>query len=112
MSAASILPWRREKPVLIFDGTAREAAAHFQRHINVVVSLSLAGIGLDRTRVRIYANGRLPGARHRLSIDAAAVELRLDSQNLSVRRDQQDEPNRRLVRHCRAAGAALAAPGR
>ena len=69
------------EPVLIFDGTAREAAAHFPRHINVVVSLSLAGIGLDRTRVRIYANGRLPGARHRLSIDAAAVELRLDSQN-------------------------------
>lgn len=69
------------EPVLIFKGTAREAATHFPRHINVVVSLSLAGIGLDRTEVAIYANGQLPGARHRLVIDAEAINLDLTSQN-------------------------------
>ena len=69
------------EPVLIFSGTAREAAACFPRHINVAISLSLAGVGLDRTRIDIYANGDLPGARHQLSIEAEAIRLQMTSQN-------------------------------
>jgi aspartate dehydrogenase len=68
-------------PVPVLDGTAREAAENFPRHFNVAVTLGLAGIGLDRTEVRIRADGTLPGARHTLSVTSDAVELEMMSQN-------------------------------
>ena len=69
------------EPVHVFTGSAREAAGHFPRHFNVAVSLSLAGIGLDRTKIQIHADGRLPGARHSIIVKADAVELEMTSQN-------------------------------
>lgn len=71
----------KTEPVLVFSGSAREAARHFPRHFNVAVSLSLAGIGLDRTQVQIHADGRLPGARHTIIVKGDAVELEMTSQN-------------------------------
>lgn len=68
-------------PVPVFEGSAREAAGHFPRHFNVAVTLALAGIGLDRTQVRIRADGTLPGARHTLSVEASSVSLEMTSQN-------------------------------
>jgi aspartate dehydrogenase len=68
-------------PVPVLEGSAREAAGHFPRHFNVAVTLALAGIGLDRTQVRIRADGTLPGARHTLSVEASSVSLEMTSQN-------------------------------
>ena len=68
-------------PVPVLDGTAREAAENFPRHFNVAVTLGLAGIGLDRTEVRIRADGTLLGARHTLTVKSDAVELEMVSQN-------------------------------
>lgn len=72
----------RTAPVEVFSGTAREAALHFPRHFNVAVSLSMAGIGLDRTQVRIRANGQLDGCEHIIKVKAKAVELEMKSNNL------------------------------
>ena len=44
-----------KKDTVIFDGTARQAAKAFPKNINVAASLSLAGIGFNRTKVRIIA---------------------------------------------------------
>lgn len=68
-------------PVPVLDGTAREAAENFPRHFNVAVTLGLAGIGLDKTQVRIRADGTLPGARHTLTVISDEVELEMVSQN-------------------------------
>ncbi len=40
---------------LIFEGSAREACKGFPANVNVSAALSLAGIGPDRTRIRIMA---------------------------------------------------------
>lgn len=69
------------EPVPVFSGSAREAAGHFPRHFNVAVSIALAGVGLDDTRVEIMADGSLPGARHSISIKADGIELEMVSQN-------------------------------
>jgi aspartate dehydrogenase len=69
-------------PVHIFSGTAREAALLFPRHFNVAVSLSLAGIGLDKTHVQIHANGTLLGCEHIIKVKANTVELEMKSNNL------------------------------
>jgi aspartate dehydrogenase len=68
-------------PVHVFSGSAREAAGHFPRHFNVAVALSLAGIGLDRTEIEIFANGTLPGARHTVRVKSDVVDLEMTSQN-------------------------------
>ncbi len=44
---------------LIFEGSAREACKGFPANVNVSAALSLAGIGPDRTRIRIFA---VPGS--------------------------------------------------
>jgi aspartate dehydrogenase len=41
---------------LLFDGMAREAAARFPENLNICAALALAGIGLDRTRVTVFAD--------------------------------------------------------
>ncbi len=44
------------EPMLVFSGTAREAARGFPANVNVAAALSLAGIGPDRTTVEVWAD--------------------------------------------------------
>ncbi len=41
---------------LIFEGRAHEAIAAFPANVNVAVSLSLAGIGLEKTQVKVFVD--------------------------------------------------------
>lgn len=45
---------RFKKKTLLFDGNAYEAMQAFPANINVASTLSLAGVGPERTRVKIY----------------------------------------------------------
>ena len=70
-----------ETAVRVFAGTAREAAAAFPRHFNVAVSLSLAGIGLDRTQIEVWCDPDIPGAIHRVEVDSDVVRLEMTAFN-------------------------------
>ncbi|OGQ78872.1 MAG: hypothetical protein A3F90_09230 [Deltaproteobacteria bacterium RIFCSPLOWO2_12_FULL_60_19] len=54
----SLIGLKEEREV--FSGTAREACRGFPANVNVTAAVSLAGIGPDRTRVRILA---VPGLK-------------------------------------------------
>jgi aspartate dehydrogenase len=69
------------KPVKVFEGTAGEAAASFPRHFNVAVSLSLAGIGFDRTSVEVWVDPEVPGAIHHIEVDGEEIGLSMTSRN-------------------------------
>jgi aspartate dehydrogenase len=47
---------RLREPVLLYDGPARGGAAAYPQNVNISAAVSLAGLGLDRTRLRIWAD--------------------------------------------------------
>lgn len=69
------------KPVKVFEGSAGEAAAAFPRHFNVAITLSLGGIGFDRTQVEVWCDPTVPGAVHHVEVDAEDIGLSMTSRN-------------------------------
>jgi len=69
------------KDKLLFSGRAREAVKYFPQNINVAAALSLAGIGQEKTRVRIIATPGLKKNVHEISIisDAGSVFTRTEN---------------------------------
>jgi aspartate dehydrogenase len=60
-----------------FAGSARQAARMFPRHLNVCAGLALAGLGLDATRVELFADPALLQADFEVVAEATAGSLRL-----------------------------------
>lgn len=58
---------RVAEPLCVFEGPARESARRFPENTNVSAALSLAGIGLDRTRVRVFVDPNISQNVHELS---------------------------------------------
>jgi aspartate dehydrogenase len=63
-------------PQQVFDGSARDAARLYPRQLNFVVTVGLAGLGLDKTRVRVLLDPKAAHTYYRLEAIAKAYELR------------------------------------
>jgi aspartate dehydrogenase len=68
-------------PVKVFEGSAGAAAAAFPRHFNVAITLSLGGIGFDKTQVEVWSNPTVAGAVHQVEVDADDINLTMISRN-------------------------------
>jgi aspartate dehydrogenase len=68
----------REYPVCLFDGSARVAARLFPQNVNVAATLAYAGIGLDRTTARIYADPTIARNVHQISIRGKCGEINIE----------------------------------
>ena len=66
------------EPLLIFSGNAREAALAFPANANVAATLSLAGIGADRTQVEMWADPALASLSQRVEVVGEACRFTLD----------------------------------
>ncbi len=67
---------------VIFEGPASEAVSAFPANVNVAATLSLAGIGFDRTRVRIVANPALTRNIHEITVEGAFGEFTTRIENI------------------------------
>jgi aspartate dehydrogenase len=67
---------------LIFEGPATQACRAFPANVNVLAALSLAGIGPERTRTKIYAVPGLARNTHRIRIEGEFGILRIEVENV------------------------------
>lgn len=67
---------------VIFEGPATEACKAFPANVNVLAALSLAGIGPDKTRIRIWAVPGLDRNQHRIAIVGEFGSLKIEVENV------------------------------
>ncbi len=68
-------------PVTLFEGTAREGVPLFPANVNIAAVLSLAGVGFDRTRLKVVADPALRFNTHFITIKGrtGVIDLRFES---------------------------------
>ena len=67
---------------LIFEGPAALAVRAFPANVNVVAALSLAGLGPERTRIKLFAVPGLERNQHRITIAGEFGRLSVEIENV------------------------------
>lgn len=80
--ATGIDPAEITSPRVVFEGSAREACREFPQNVNVSAALSLAGIGVDRTEVRIIADPGLTRNFHTIEVWGDFGRIRTETENV------------------------------
>ncbi|MFY9314098.1 MAG: aspartate dehydrogenase [Burkholderiales bacterium] len=68
-------------PRVLFEGSAREGVPHFPANVNIAAVLSMAGIGFDRTRLKVVADPALKFNTHFIVIrgKTGRVDIKFES---------------------------------
>ena len=73
---------RITEETLLFEGPATEACRAFPANVNVLAALSLAGIGPEKTRIKLYAVPGLTMNRHRITVVGEFGRLAIEVENV------------------------------
>jgi len=71
-----------DKPRIVYEGYAREAVRYFPANVNVSATLSLAGIGADKTKVKIIADPNIKSNRHEIKAKGMFGEFIISVDNI------------------------------
>ena len=66
----------------LFEGPAREGVPHFPQNVNIAAVLSLAGIGFDRTRMRVVADPALRLNTHTIEVSGKSGRFSVVLENV------------------------------
>ena len=70
-----------KKRTVVFEGSAREACRLYPKNVNVSATLSLAGIGFERTRVRIISDPKAKRNIHNITVKAESGSMSFRFEN-------------------------------
>lgn len=71
-----------EKETVVFEGTATEAIKGFPKNVNVCAALSLAGIGPEKTEVRIITSPEYKANIHEIQLEGDFGKLFTRTENI------------------------------
>jgi len=95
---------------ILFEGPAREGVPHFPQNVNIAAVLSLAGIGMERTRLRVVADPALKLNTHTVRVAGPTGRFTVVLENVPT----PDNPKTSWLACCSAVDAlrSLAATAR
>ncbi len=70
------------KRTIIFDGRAREAVKAFPKNVNVAATISIAGIGFERTMVTVIADPEAERTEHHIEVRGEAGTIKTMVRNI------------------------------
>ena len=91
-----------ETPTVLFKGPARDCVQDFPQNINIAAALSLAGIGFDKTQIRILADPTVARNTHEIECESRAGKFKMILENIP----DPDNPKTTLMA-CYSVFAAL-----
>lgn len=70
-----------EEPTTIYEGNAREAIKLFPANVNVAAALSLAGIGVEKTKVKIVVDPKAKTNMHKIEVEGDFGKITAQTEN-------------------------------
>ena len=95
---------RLAAPRVLFEGPAREGVPHFPANVNIAAVLSMAGIGFDKTRLKVVADPALKHNTHYIDVRGRTGSFSVKLENVPA----PDNPKTAWLA-CYSALAALKA---
>jgi aspartate dehydrogenase len=90
----------------LFDGSARDGVPHFPANVNIAAVLAMAGVGFDRTRLKVVADPALKFNTHYITIRGRTGTISVKFESVP----SPDNPKTALLA-CYSALAAVKAFG-
>jgi aspartate dehydrogenase len=92
---------------VLFEGSAREGVPHFPANVNIAAVLSMAGIGFDRTKLKVVADPALKFNTHFIVISGKTGRIDIKFESVAM----PDNPKTSMLA-CFSALAAIRELGR
>jgi aspartate dehydrogenase len=68
-------------PKVVYDGWAKDAVRYFPRNVNVAATIALAGVGFERTRVKLVVDPKATTNTHRIIVKGRFGEIEVWTRN-------------------------------
>ncbi len=94
-------------PLVLYEGSAREGVPHFPANVNIAAVLSMAGIGFDRTKLKVVADPALKFNTHFIVIRGRTGRIDIKFESVAM----PENPKTSMLA-CYSALAAIRELGR
>lgn len=82
LASLGIDPETLKQAHVLYEGNAQEAALKYPKNLNVAATLALAGLGMDRTQVRVVVDPAVTTNQHMIEVNSSVGSMRTHLNNL------------------------------